>query len=48
MTGYAIGAAVILAAGAYLRFATRPVLMAYELGKTVERIRRHRRPASPR
>jgi hypothetical protein len=40
MTGYAVGAGAILVAGGYLRFAIRPVLTAYELGKTVERARR--------
>jgi len=45
LTSYAIGAGVIVAAGAYLRFATRPVLTAYGLGKAVERIRQRGRPA---
>jgi hypothetical protein len=44
MTSYAVGAAVILAADACLRFATRPVLTAYGLGRAVERIRQRGRP----
>ena len=46
MTGYAIGAGIILAAaaaGAYIRWGVNPVLVAYELGRRVERIR-HRQP----
>jgi hypothetical protein len=43
VTGYAIGTGIILAAaaaGAYIRWGVIPVLVAYEIGRRVERIRR--------
>jgi hypothetical protein len=43
MTGLAIGAAVVIAAGAWLRWGAGPVTIAYEIGKRVERLRRQAR-----
>ncbi len=40
--GFAVIAAGIAAAGAFLKWATIPCLMAYELGKAVERVRNGR------
>ena len=49
MTGYAIACGGILAAGVYLRFSVGPVLLAYEIGKRIGRIRARRGgPATPR
>lgn len=45
MTGLVIGAGIILAAaaaGAYVRWGVIPVIVAYEIGRRVERIRLHR------
>jgi len=38
----AIAGGIIAAAGAFLKWATIPCLMAYELGKAVERVRNGR------
>ncbi len=43
MTGYAIGAGIALVAGAFLRWAIRPVLIAFELGRLFERMQRPQR-----
>ena len=43
MTGYAIGAGTVVAAGAFLRWAIRPVLIAFELGRLFERMQRLQR-----
>lgn len=43
MTGLVIGAAIGAAAGVWLRFAVVPVSIAYEIGRRVERLRRHAR-----
>lgn len=42
MTDYAIAAAAIIAAGAWLRFGVVPVAIAYEIGRRVERLRLRR------
>ena len=42
MSGYAIACGSILAAGAYLRWGVRPVTIAYQVGRIVERIRQAR------
>ena len=42
MTGYAIGAGITLAAGAYIRWGIGPLMLAYEIGRRVERIRLRR------
>ena len=39
----AITGAIAISVGAFLKYATVPVLMAYELGKAVERIRNGRK-----
>lgn len=39
MTGWAIAAGIILAADAYRRFGVGPVLLSYEIGRRIERIR---------
>ena len=46
MTDYAIIAGAVIAAGAYMKWAARPVLLAYELGKAAEHVRARWRPAS--
>jgi hypothetical protein len=46
-----LAAAVVVtfAAGAYLRWGTGPVVIAYEIGRRIERIRaRHGHPPAPR
>lgn len=45
MTSYALGAVPGLAAGAYIRWAVRPVLTAYTIGRLYERMKAVRRAA---
>ena len=42
MTGLVIAAVAVIAAGAYIRWGVNPVLIAYEIGRRVERIRLRR------